>query len=105
MHRFELDGAVAEANDAGGRAVHAGKGLDERRFAGAVLAEQHVDLAHAQVEIDGIERDHSGEMLAEALRPQQHRGPGRGMGGRVRVQRCRQQRQTATSNSPPLNRR
>jgi hypothetical protein len=57
-----------------------------------------VHLAHAEIEIDSIERDHAWEMLGETLRPQQYCRPGREMGGRVRVQRCRQQRQMATSN-------
>ena len=40
-------------------AVHAGKDLDQRRFAGTVLAEKRVDLAGTHVEINIIERQAS----------------------------------------------
>ena len=46
--------------------VDAGQDLDQRRLAGAVLAEQRVDLAAPHVEIDVVERQRRGEALDEA---------------------------------------
>ena len=63
MHRGEVDGLPAELDAAGGRPVDAGHQRDQRRFAGAVLAEQHMHLARPQVEIDAVERDHAREVL------------------------------------------
>ena len=51
---------------AGIGAVDAGEHLDQRRLAGAVLAEQRMHLAGAHVEIDRIERQRAGEALGEA---------------------------------------
>ena len=46
--------------------MHAGDDLDQRRFAGAVLAEQRMDLARAHVEVDVLERSDAGERLGDA---------------------------------------
>ena len=46
---------------------------DQRRFAGAILAEQHMHLARAEIEIDAVERDDPGEMLRDALEAEQGR--------------------------------
>ena len=48
--RGEMNDLVADANLARVRAMNAGHDLDQRRLAGAVLAEQRVDLAGAHVE-------------------------------------------------------
>ena len=44
--------------------------LDQRRFAGAVLAEQRGDLAGAHVEIDVVERQHARKGFRDAARDQ-----------------------------------
>ena len=46
----------------------AGKDLDERRLAGAVLAEQGDDLSWRDREADIVERPHAGEQLGQVLR-------------------------------------
>ena len=43
--------------------VEAGEHLDQRRLAGAVLAEQAVHLAGPDVEVDAVERPDAGELL------------------------------------------
>ena len=47
-----VDRAVGQQNASGIGAMHAGQNLDQRRFAGAVAAQQRMDLALADVEID-----------------------------------------------------
>ena len=69
MHALELDRPPVELKTAFGRTVHAGENLDQRRLAGAVLAEQDVDLTRKQIEIDVIERKHAGELHGQASRP------------------------------------
>jgi len=44
----------------------AGDDVDQGRLAGAVLAEQHVDLASPEVEIDIIQRQHAREALGDS---------------------------------------
>ena len=46
--------------------VDAGEAFHQRRLAGAVLAHQRVDLAGAQVEVDGAQRVNAGEALSIA---------------------------------------
>jgi hypothetical protein len=48
------------------RLVHAVEGLHERRLAGAVLADERVDLAGADDEVDVGVRHHAGEPLGDA---------------------------------------
>ena len=48
--------------------VHAAQNPRQRRFAGAVLADQGVDLARHHVEIDTIERARRAELLGDAAR-------------------------------------
>ena len=48
--------------------VHAAEKIDERRFAGAILAAQGVDLARPQVEAHALERDDTAEALDDAVR-------------------------------------
>ena len=55
--KFELAGVGSES---------AGDDVDQGRFAGAVLAEQHMDLASPQVEIDIVQRQHAGEALGDS---------------------------------------
>jgi hypothetical protein len=55
--------------------MHPGDQGYQRRFAGAVLAEQHMHLAGPEVEIDAIERDHTREVLRDSLEPEQSRNP------------------------------
>ena len=43
--------------------VGAGDDVYQRRLAGAVLPEQHMDFAAPQIEIDAVQRDHAGEPL------------------------------------------
>ena len=64
-------GAVEHDAAAGGR-HHARQDLEQRRLAGAVLAEQAEDLAAAHVERDVAERGHAGKMLGHALDGEQH---------------------------------
>ncbi len=60
------DGAAGEPDLAGVGRVDPRQNLDQRRLAGAVLAEQRVDLAAPDVEIDVVERERRGEPLDEA---------------------------------------
>src|SRR5439155_18134369 len=52
---------AVEDDLAGIPAIRAAEDLHQRRFAGAVLAEQDVHLAGAKVEVHAVERDHAGE--------------------------------------------
>ena len=52
--------------------VRAGEDLDQRGLAGAVLAEQAVHLAGADLEVDAVERSGAGELLHDAAHLQQH---------------------------------
>ncbi len=47
------------------RLLHAGEDADQRRLAGAVLAQQHMDLARLEVERDAVIGDHAGEALGD----------------------------------------
>ncbi len=47
--------------------MHAAEDADQRRLAGAVLADDGMDLAEADVEIDAVERDRRAEVLADGL--------------------------------------
>ena len=46
-------------------AVVAGEDLEQRRLAGAVLAEQPVDRARLELEVDAVERDGAREPLRD----------------------------------------
>ena len=48
-------------------AMHAAEDADQGRLAGAVLADQRVDLAEGDVEIDVVERERRAELLADRL--------------------------------------
>ena len=57
-------------NLAGVGTVDAAEDLDERGFAGAVLAEQRVDLAGPQLEVHAVERHDAAEALRHAAQSQ-----------------------------------
>ena len=59
----KADGLALQQHFAGVRREHAGEDVHERRLAGAVLAEQRVDLAALEVEIDAAQRLHAAEAL------------------------------------------
>ena len=67
MHRTQIDRLAAKLDGPGFRPQHASDDRDERRFAGAVLPEQHVHLAGAQVERHGVEGENPGEPFRYAL--------------------------------------
>jgi hypothetical protein len=74
-----LERSPGERHLAGVTAVIAGENLDERRFAGAVLADQRVHLARRHREFGVGERGDAGELLVDAA----HREQGRCVGHRV----------------------
>src|SRR5919204_343233 len=47
------------------RCAEAREHLDQRRLAGAVLADQRVDLAAVEREVDAVQRPRAGERLAQ----------------------------------------
>ena len=49
--------------------------LDQRGFAGAILAEQRVNLAATDIKVDMIESKRRGEALDEAAHNEERRGP------------------------------
>ena len=65
--RLQADFLALEAEGAGIGRVDAGDDLHQRRFAGAVLAHQRMDMAALQAEGNVVERQHAGEGLADAL--------------------------------------
>jgi hypothetical protein len=54
--------------------VNAGEQADQRRLAGAVLAEQHVDLTGMEIEGDIVVGDNAGERLGDAAQGDGGRG-------------------------------
>ena len=67
------------------RLMHAGYDLDERRFAGAVLAEQGVNLAGMKRERDVIERLRGVKALGDAANLQDRRDRRRAVRGFLRL--------------------
>ena len=63
--RGEVDRLALEDHLAGVALVDAGQDLHQGGLAGAVLADQGVDLALADVEVDVGERQHAGEALGD----------------------------------------
>ena len=59
-------GTPSTSIDAGIQAVHAADALDERRLAGAVVAEQGQDLSAVDVQVDVVEGEHGAESLGRA---------------------------------------
>src|SRR5207244_3578336 len=74
--RRDLDPLAVELDLAGGRLVVAGEDLQQRRLAGAVLAEQPVDLAALDGQVDAVQ----GERAREALRDAGHAEDGHRVG-------------------------
>ena len=66
-----------DADRPGVGAEHAGEDLDERRLAGAVGAEQGVDLARCDRHVDGAQGDDRAERLGDGGGLQQRDGHGR----------------------------
>ena len=75
--------------------VHAGEDLDERRLAGAVLADERVRLAAAQLDPAVLERAHRAEALARVVDHEQRRVAV----GRAASDRRRQARWKISSSS------
>ena len=63
-HRGERGGAAVEGDLAGRGREGAGDDVDQRRLAGAVLADEADDLARRDAEVDAVQHGH----VAEALR-------------------------------------
>ena len=70
---LEADGRAVEPQLALVRPIDAGDDLDQRRFAGAVLAEQRVDRAAAHRQRHVLQRQHAGEGLLNPARLQAER--------------------------------
>jgi hypothetical protein len=64
--RVELDRLSEQGDLTLVRPVEAGEDVRERRLAGAVLAQQRVDLAGRGLEVDVLVRDDRGESLRDA---------------------------------------
>ena len=47
------------------RLLHAGEDADQRRLAGAILAQQDMDLARIELERDAVIGHHAGEALGD----------------------------------------
>ena len=76
--RAHLDRLAVDQDLALVRPVEAVEDVHQRRLPGAVLAEQRVHLAAAQVEVDVVVRDHAGEALRDALQLEERRFVGHG---------------------------
>src|SRR5207237_903040 len=72
----DLDAAAVERQLARVGLEDAGDDLDQRRLAGAVVADDRVHLAVAELEIRLAQRDHAAEMLGDCARLEQR---GRGL--------------------------
>ncbi len=66
VRRGEADGRACDPHLPGIRRDHAGDDLDQRGFAGAVFAEQGVDLAGADIEADLLQHRHRAEGFGDA---------------------------------------
>ena len=78
--RRDLD--AVEANDARVAREHAGDHLDQGGFAGAVLAEQRMDFAGPEREVDTLQRAQRAKTLGDPANLQQRR---RGIGAFVHL--------------------
>ena len=87
--RADAHGPAAQADLAGVGLVDAGEQADQRRLAGAVLAEQHMDLAGMEIEGDVVVGDDAGERLGDAAQGYGGRGmlPAPTSAGRCGVRR------------------
>ena len=68
MHRFQVDPLAPEPDAALARPMDAGDQRDQGRFAGAILAEQDMHLARAEIEVDAVESNDAGEVLVTPSR-------------------------------------
>ena len=68
----EHDGLSVEQNPTERRAFDAGDDFHQRRFAGAVLADEHIDRAATDFEIGLFDRDRAGIDFRHALEPKHH---------------------------------
>ena len=66
-------GCTVDLDLAGVEPVHAADALDQRRLAGAVVAEHRKDLAVVDIEIDRVECQHGAEALRRAAHRQRRR--------------------------------
>ena len=64
--RGQADRPVLDPDLAGVGLLHPGQDADQRRLAGAVFAEQHMDLAGPEVEADVVIGKHAGKALGDA---------------------------------------
>ncbi len=62
---------IIDQDPAGVRRVNAAEDFDQRRFAGAIFADQPHNFARGQRKADLIKRPHAGKTLADPLEPQQ----------------------------------
>src|SRR5690349_8103438 len=76
----DLDSPPSNPNLASVLAIGAAQDFHQRRLAGPVLAEQHVNTARLQRQVDAIERDHAWERLPDAAHLQNGRVVGHGIG-------------------------
>src|ERR1041385_4095353 len=96
-----MDLATFEEKSSTRRLVHAREDLDQRRFAGAVVAEQTHHLAPVDAHRNVVERDNRVEELGNVLDLNQWRhavGVGRGH-GQAFIARSRTKRLTSTEPS------
>jgi hypothetical protein len=84
MHRVQLDRRAAEGDPPGIGPQRAGGDRDQGRLAGTVLAEQDVHLARPQLEVDLVERQHTGEALGDRLEAEQGRAHSSGRAALLR---------------------
>ena len=63
----EADRLAVDGDAAGGRLMHAGDQLHQRRLAGAIVADQRHDLAGVEVERELFDGDEAAELLAHPL--------------------------------------
>ena len=66
----KLTRLAGECDGPGIGRLRAGQDLQKRRLAGAILAEEGVDLGGAHFEVDGLERAHAGKGLGNPLHAQ-----------------------------------
>ena len=73
LRRGELDGLAVEQDLAGILPVIAGQDLDQGRLAGAVLADQRMNLARLDLERGRAQRRDAGEALVDAVHGEKRR--------------------------------
>ena len=107
--------AVDRGSSPSSGAMHAGEDVHQRRLAGAVLAEERVDLAGLQVEVDAAQRLDAAEALLDAAHLEERlshgpgtrttRGGGRRRGARSPRPAGRPSSAAAESSRPARSRR